>query len=93
MADLICEGVCNPTLPTFDDVASFFAGNVLGVNAQRSKPEVVTLLEIVIAERKKLRHTEHRHVGGNRWACTDCGTERQYGAKDEAMPRWERRAS
>jgi hypothetical protein len=80
MADLICEGSCNPTLHTFDSVAEFYAYGVIGANVGRRKPEAVTLLDLVITERKKLRHTAHTYVAGNRWACGTCGAERKYGA-------------
>jgi hypothetical protein len=82
VTDLICEGACNPTLPTFDRVAEFYAVNVLPDAKGRSRDDAATVFEILVSERMKLRHVLHRRLSSNRWACTVCGCERKYGAQD-----------
>ena len=81
MTLLICEGVCNPALPSFDAAAAAYA-------AQLSSSGVTALvLDYLIAKRQTLRHTEHLHLFRNRYACGECGCERQYGPREFAMER------
>jgi hypothetical protein len=80
MADLICEGSCNPTLHTFDAVASFYADNVICNDGHRRREDALSLFAILVNERKKLRHTAHVYRHGRLWACGTCGAERKYGA-------------
>lgn len=71
---LICEGACNPSLPAFDAAASAYAS---WMKLDGHPPgNVMTSLE---RYRRLLKHTPHEHIAGNRYACTVCGCERQYG--------------
>ena len=76
MQQLICEGVCNPSLPTYDWFAERYAEALAGsgVNAE--------LMAHIETQARQLKHTTHRGIGPTRYACLVCGTERRYGAKD-----------
>ena len=73
MVSLICEGACNPSLPNFDAAAEVYAE----LMADGIRDEKVR--DYLIRERQRLGYTLHGHRFGNRWACTVCGCERQYG--------------
>jgi len=88
MALLICEGACNPALPNFDAAAEVYARHLAGPDGL--VPEVLT--DFLLAQRRQLRHTEHRSLYRNRYACVLCGCERAYGA-ESTVSLWAERAS
>ena len=80
MVDLICEGACNPWLPTFETAADEYAKFMRNEYFGPESPEAAHWLERVRECRQRLVHTPHRHRYGEYWACSVCRAERRYPA-------------
>jgi len=68
--DLICEGRCNPGLPSLDEERR-------EATAQLKKPSWMWL-----SMHRQLKHTPHTERGRSRtggiWECQQCGARRRY---------------
>lgn len=73
MAELICEGRCNPQVATVDQMVT----NDLRRFGYRDTR--VTVMPGTVDALGGLRHTEHIHQHGAFWACVDCGAARRWG--------------
>ena len=94
MPFLICEGMCNPALPTFDALAADYTeASIAASGDARVTDTAERIFTALVAARKRLQHTDHQRVIGNRYVCLTCGAERKYGpAYSELRQDWRQTA-
>jgi hypothetical protein len=74
IADLLCEGACNPTLPALD-AAVAKERSAYAYHGEKLLSVSEPLLELLNA----LHHTPHLALTDTRWKCAECGHARQWG--------------
>lgn len=73
---LICEGSCNPSITTVDELARQYT-----TQRARSLPGAAALADRFLRSHRQLRHTVHDLEPDDTARCTVCGTSRGYGRR------------
>lgn len=68
---LVCEGPCNPTIDKLNQVTAKLRSKSTSILPDPKELSYDTIMSL-----RKLTHTPHFRIGGDRVACSVCGHER-----------------